>query len=58
MTLKSEVTAVLNPVEAVALGEALNDLAGKVLSAEVRWRVMQLESVLCEKVVERDMDEP
>jgi hypothetical protein len=49
MTIKADVTKAMAPQEAKRLVSALDTLAGLVLLANERFRLMQIEQVLCEK---------
>lgn len=58
LTIKPELAAALSPAEAILLAEALDQLALMPLNAAPRWRVQQLEHVLCEKEGAHGLDEP
>jgi hypothetical protein len=49
MTIKADVLKAMAPQEGERLVSALDTLAGLVLLANERFRLMQIEQVLCEK---------
>lgn len=59
LRLKEKVWAALTAEEAIVLTEALDKLAAMPLNAAPRWRVQQMEHILCQKEpVEGHLDEP
>jgi hypothetical protein len=56
--IKAAVLAALSPAEGTILAEALDQLAQYYLEAGPRWRVGQIEHVLCAKETEVGLDEP
>lgn len=56
--VKDEVSKAVGPQGAKALAEAIDELTNLALSSQVRWRVMQIESILLERPAAVEMDEP
>jgi hypothetical protein len=58
LILRPELCQVLTQDERARLFTALDALSAMVLDSKARWRVMQLEGVLCKKPDREKEDEP